>query len=50
LPRSRTLNAPNHVDSLDKPGHDALKLVRRSPHNPDSDDQQLTPQEPCILF
>src|ERR1700722_16122660 len=31
---------------LDKPGHDALKLVRRSPHNPDSDDQQLTRQEP----
>jgi hypothetical protein len=46
LPRSRTFDAPNHVDSRDKPGHDALKLVRRSPHNPDSDDQQLTRQEP----
>jgi hypothetical protein len=29
-----------------KSGHDALKLVRRSPHNPDSDDQQRTQQEP----
>jgi hypothetical protein len=32
------------MDSLDKPGHDALKLV------PDSDDQQLTRQESCIFF
>ena len=31
-------------------GHDALKLVRRSPHNPDSDDQQLTRQEPFDLL
>src|SRR5271163_5145818 len=46
LPRSRTFDAPNHVDSRDKPGHDALKLVRRSPHDLDSDDQQLTRQEP----
>jgi hypothetical protein len=46
LPRSRTFDAPNHVDSRDKPGHDALKLVRRSPHGPDSDDQRLTRQEP----
>jgi hypothetical protein len=44
LPRSRTFDAPNHMDSLDKPGHDALKLV------PDSDDQQLTRQESCIFF
>jgi hypothetical protein len=50
LPRSRTFDAPNHVDSRDKPGHDALKLVRRSPHNPDSDDQQLTRQEPDVTF
>jgi hypothetical protein len=42
LPRSRTFDPPNHVDSLDKPGHDALKLVRRSPHDPDSNDQQQT--------
>jgi hypothetical protein len=28
LPRSRTFDAPNHVDSRDKPGHDAPKLVR----------------------
>jgi hypothetical protein len=39
LPRSRTFDAPNHMDSRDKPGHDALKLI------PDSDDQQLTRQE-----
>ena len=46
LPRSRTFDAPNHVDSRDKPGDDALKLVRRSLHNPDYEDQQLTRQEP----
>src|ERR1700727_1294876 len=28
--------------TLTCPGHDALKLVRKSPHNPDSDHQQLT--------
>jgi hypothetical protein len=44
LPRSRTFDAPNHVDSRDKPGYDALKLI------PDSDDQQLTRQEPCMFF
>ena len=44
LSRSRTFDAPNHMDSRDKPGHDALKLV------PDSDDQQLTRQEPCMFF
>ena len=42
LPRSRTFDAPNHVDSRDKLGHDALKLVRKSPHDPDFDDQQQT--------
>jgi hypothetical protein len=52
LPRSRTFDAPNRVDSRDNPriksgdGHDPLKLVRRFPQNPDSDDQQLTRQEP----
>jgi hypothetical protein len=46
LPRSRTFDAPNHVDSRDKPCHDALEFIRRSPHNPDSDDQQRTRQEP----
>jgi hypothetical protein len=50
LLRSRTFDAPNHVDSRDKPGHDALKLVRRSPHDLDSDDQQLTRQEPSRLI
>jgi hypothetical protein len=49
LPRSRTFDAPNHAESRDKPGHDALKLVRRSPHHPDSDDQRLTRQEPKNL-
>ena len=29
-----------------KPGHDALEFIRRSPHNPDSDDQLRTRQEP----
>jgi hypothetical protein len=34
LPRSRTFDAPNHVDSRDKPGQarpGRLKVVRRSP-------------------
>jgi hypothetical protein len=30
LPRSRTFDATNHVDSRDKPGHNALKLARGS--------------------
>jgi hypothetical protein len=45
LPRSRTFDAPNHVDSRGKPGHDALKFVQRSLITPDSDDQQLSRRE-----
>jgi hypothetical protein len=30
LPRLRTFDAPNPVDSRDKPGHDALKLAGKS--------------------
>jgi hypothetical protein len=37
LPRTRPFDPPNHVDSRDKPGHDALKVVRRSLHDPDCD-------------
>jgi hypothetical protein len=40
LPRSRAFDAPNDVDRRDKPGHEALKVVRRSPHNPDSHDNR----------